>query len=127
MSLFDRFLSTNSNAVPWKELKTISDLEQALERSYEVPVALFKHSISCGISAMVKSQLEAEWDLEGQEIEIYYLDLINHRDVSNLIADKLGVWHQSPQVILVKDGQAVYNASHQAIRVSRIKSELAKG
>ena len=86
MSLFDRFLSTNSNAVPWKELKTISDLEQALERSYEVPVALFKHSISCGISAMVKSQLEAEWDLEGQEIEIYYLDLINHRMAPQKVA-----------------------------------------
>ena len=73
---------------------------------------------------MVKAQLEATWDLKAEDIEIYYLDLIQFRSVSNLIADRLGVWHHSPQLILLKEGKATYNASHQAIRTDKDREAL---
>ncbi len=127
MSFFDNMFSSNpeGSAVGWKELTDTRQLDELMERSHEVPVAIFKHSIRCGISAMVKAQLEADWDLNAEEVEMYYLDLIRFRDVSNLIVEKLGVWHQSPQLILIRNGEATYHASHQSIRVSKLRSSLA--
>ncbi|WP_264792835.1 bacillithiol system redox-active protein YtxJ [Aureispira anguillae] len=98
----------------WKALNTIQDLETALEASHNQPVALFKHSTRCSVSLMAKKSVERFWDLD---IDAYYLDLIAHRDVSNAIADQLNIQHQSPQMILVKKGEAIYNASHGAIDV----------
>jgi bacillithiol system protein YtxJ len=54
--------------------------------------------------------------------EVYLLDLIAYRSVSNLIADKLSVVHQSPQALLLKDGKCIYNASHADINAAYISS-----
>ena len=98
----------------WKELQTINDLEEALKASHENPVALFKHSTRCSVSLMAKKSVERFWDLD---IDAYYLDLIAFREVSNAIAQKLEVHHQSPQMILVKEGKVIYHASHGSIDV----------
>jgi len=116
---------TEGAQIDWQVLETEAQLEDLIQRSFEKPVAIFKHSVRCGISAMVKAQLEATWDLKAEDIEIYYLDLIQFRSVSNLIADRLGVWHQSPQLILLKEGKATYNASHQAIRTDKVREALS--
>jgi bacillithiol system protein YtxJ len=108
------FQSKTSNQMKWKELNNINDLETALKASHEQPVALFKHSTRCSVSLMAKKSVERFWDLD---IDAYYLDLIAHRDVSNSIAEQLEIYHQSPQMILVKDGKAIYNASHGSIDV----------
>lgn len=127
MSFFHNLFSSPEQdpSDKWGILDRAEQIDQLIERSHEVPVAIFKHSVRCGISAMAKAQLEAEWDLQPEQVELYHLDLIRHRDVSNLIAEKLGVWHQSPQIILLQDGQATYHASHQAIRVAKVKAALA--
>ena len=109
-----KFQSKTSNQMKWKELNSINDLETALKASHEQPVALFKHSTRCSVSLMAKKSVERFWDLD---IDAYYLDLIAHRDVSNSIAEQLEVQHQSPQMVLVKDGKAIYNASHGSIDV----------
>jgi bacillithiol system protein YtxJ len=108
------FQSKTSNQMKWKELNNINDLETALKASHEQPVALFKHSTRCSVSLMAKKSVERFWDLD---IDAYYLDLIAHRDVSNSIAEQLDIYHQSPQMILVKDGKAIYDASHGSIDV----------
>ncbi|CAA6798745.1 MAG: Pyridoxamine 5'-phosphate oxidase (EC [uncultured Aureispira sp.] len=108
------FQPKTSNQMKWKELNSINDLETALKASHEQPVALFKHSTRCSVSLMAKKSVERFWDLD---IDAYYLDLIAHRDVSNSIAEQLEVQHQSPQMVLVKDGKAIYNASHGSIDV----------
>lgn len=108
------FQAKTSNSMKWKELNSLSDLETALKISHEQPVALFKHSTRCSVSLMAKKSVERFWDLD---IDAYYLDLIAHRDVSNAIAEQLEIQHQSPQMILVKDGKAIYNASHGSIDV----------
>jgi bacillithiol system protein YtxJ len=109
-----KFQSKTSNQMKWKELNSINDLEAALKASHEQPVALFKHSTRCSVSLMAKKSVERFWDLD---IDAYYLDLIAHRDVSNSIAEQLEIQHQSPQMFLVKDGKAIYNASHGSIDV----------
>lgn len=103
----------------WKELKSIDDLTAAIEASNERPVALFKHSTRCSVSFMAKKTVERFWELD---IDAYFLDLLAHRDVSNKIAELLGVMHQSPQMILVKNGKAVYDGSHSNIDLNKMGS-----
>ena len=121
MKLFSR----KTENIAWSVLENETDLEVAIKHSYSQPIAIFKHSIRCGISSMVKYNLERAWDIDPTEVKPYYLDLINYRSVSNLIAEKLGVPHQSPQIILLKDGEVLHHTSHQAISASKVKDALA--
>lgn len=97
----------------WNEMVCRKDLENALERSWVQPVVLFKHSTRCPISSMAKKLTENRWNHEG--IAPYFLDLIAYRDVSNAIADALGIEHESPQLLLVKRGRATQVQSHHSI------------
>ena len=126
MSFLDRFKNIQSEEIhrDWKILKELKQLDDIVEESYQKPVVLFKHSISCGISAMAKYQLEMDWDFDSDDLSFYYLDLINHREVSNEIADRLGVIHQSPQIILLKNGKPSFNTSHHAISIDGLKNAL---
>ena len=67
--------------------------------------------------------IEREFDLEGV-VDAYFLDLIAHRDISNEIASRFGVYHESPQLILIKNGKAVYNVSHSDIDAEALKSKV---
>lgn len=126
MGIFDRTIPSDQiEKVGWKTLSTLVELDQVIQRSFEQPVAIFKHSTTCGISAMAKEQLFNGWDLPVEEVELYYLDLLAHRPVSNEVAARLGVVHQSPQIIVIKDGKAIYNISHHAISVDGVKKAIA--
>lgn len=96
----------------WKEMTCEQDLDKALEDSHIKPVAIFKHSTRCGISAHKLHDMEADYNLPAGEIDFYYLDLLAHRPLSNLIAEKTGVMHQSPQLIILRNGKAVAHTSH---------------
>ena len=98
----------------WKDLTSLDHLDDLIQRSYDVTQVIFKHSVSCGISWGAKHRLEKDWDIQ-DELDFHYLDLISHRSVSNAVAEKLGVVHQSPQLIIVKDGRAVQKVSHHDI------------
>jgi bacillithiol system protein YtxJ len=124
MGFFNRNKKESKESIRWNELNNISDLDQAIELSFEKPVLLFKHSTRCSISSMALNRTESGWDIPEEELVPFYLDLIAHRDVSAAIADKLNVFHQSPQIILVKGGKVVLDASHNEIRVDLIKSGL---
>ncbi len=102
----------------WNDLHTIEQLESIDAESLTQPVLLFKHSTRCSISSAALARLERGWSDTG--IKPYYLDLIAHRDISDAIANKYGVEHQSPQVLLIKNGQAVYNESHMGINVEEL-------
>lgn len=105
----------------WKDLTSVQQLNDLIEASKESPVVLFKHSTRCSVSLMAKRTLDRMWNLDP---DVYYLDLLQHRDVSNAIADLLDVTHQSPQLIVVKDGQAVHHASHGFINVDDVAAVL---
>ena len=105
--------------VGWRTLTDLGQLNEIIDLSTEKPVIIFKHSTRCSISRMVLKQFENEFDLKDKVIP-YFLDLLEFRNVSNEIASRFGVMHQSPQIILVKDGKAVYNASHEGIDNSKL-------
>lgn len=102
--------------VPWHELSKIEQLDTIEEESRSKPVVILKHSTRCGISRMVLRQFESSYDLKKDaDIKLYFLDLLSHRDISNEIADRFGVQHESPQLIVVRDEKVVHHASHQSI------------
>lgn len=109
----------------WIKLTTTSQLEDIEKESYKHPVVIFKHSTRCSISAAALSRLERS--LNVQEIgttPFYYLDLLQYRDLSSAIAEKFGVHHESPQILILKDGKAIYHASHMAIHYQEIVKKL---
>ncbi|HOD50521.1 MAG TPA: bacillithiol system redox-active protein YtxJ [Candidatus Hydrogenedentes bacterium] len=105
-----------------KELRSQQDWQACLDVSAEKPVFVFKHSTSCPISGAAHSRVtEYEKQTAGQGADVYMVKVIESRPVSNRIAEDLGVQHQSPQVILVKDRAAVWSASHHGVRGERMQ------
>ncbi|MEO8112121.1 MAG: bacillithiol system redox-active protein YtxJ [Ginsengibacter sp.] len=104
----------------WIPLQTEEQLNEIKARSANKPQVIFKHSIRCSISSMAKSRLDR--NEQPQDLDFYYLDIINHRGVSNKIAKDFEVLHQSPQVLIINDGQCVYDESHSGIHMDEIKS-----
>lgn len=116
----DEEKSTKSEKSFWKIISTEDDLEAAVRESLDKKVAIFKHSTRCHISKMVLRNFENEVQNSDKEVTYYFLDLIANRDLSNQIAEDLNVTHQSPQLIVLENGIAINNASHQSISVSII-------
>ena len=107
---------------PWQPLTQAEQLTDIVRESYEQPVLIFKHSTSCSISAMAKSKLERQWADAGLDnTKAYYLDLLRYRPISQEIAQKFNVHHESPQLLLIQDGECRYDASHMGIRLSEVK------
>jgi bacillithiol system protein YtxJ len=109
------------NSLLWHTLETPSDLELALAQSVDYHVAIFKHSTRCGLSSMTLNSLESNWKPEEtRHLKAFYLDLVAHRNISQQIAEQLGVVHQSPQILLIKDGACYYSASHIDISYKKL-------
>ena len=104
----------NVSKVNWISLTDLDQLSAIETLSNQQTVAIFKHSTRCSISRMALKQFENEF-ASGDTIALYFLDLIEYREISNEIASRFGVMHQSPQLIVIKNGQAIYNASHSDI------------
>ena len=121
MGLFGFGNKEKKETMSWNKISSEKELEEAISLSHEKPVMFFKHSTRCSISSMALSRIESEWEFSEEKIVPFYLDLIAHRDVSNAIASKLNVFHASPQMIVVKEGKSVMDASHNEIRASLVK------
>ncbi len=106
----------------WHELNHSEQLTQLDQQSSTQPILIYKHSTRCGVSLRAKRVLESDWtEQDSARVSPYYLDLLQHRDVSNAIAAHYGIHHESPQVLLIKDGKCVYSASHHEIDVRDIR------
>ncbi|HBK89549.1 MAG: bacillithiol system redox-active protein YtxJ [Cyclobacteriaceae bacterium] len=99
----------------WLPLDSEDNLLRLRNLSESQPVLVFKHSTRCGISSTALNRLEREWN-DSTPIQPYLLDLLKHRELSRGIAQLFDVEHQSPQVILIHHGKAIYNSSHLDIR-----------
>lgn len=121
------FGSSNSESttpnINWIPLTDLGQLNEISDLSFQKPVAIFKHSTRCSISRMALKQFENEFNLD-DKVTPYYLDLLEFRPISNEIASRFQVFHQSPQLILIKDGNAIYSASHSDIEVEALASKL---
>jgi len=109
-----------NNKMEWNLLTAMNQLDLIVSMSEEKAVLIFKHSTRCSISRFALKQFENEFNLE-EKIEPYFLDLLNYRDISNEIAFRFNVQHQSPQVLLIKNGVVVYDASHSDIVVEDMR------
>ncbi|WP_066758641.1 bacillithiol system redox-active protein YtxJ [Crocinitomix algicola] len=116
---------SKENKINWVSLKDPETLNHLIVKdSFEKPVVFFKHSTRCSISSMALNRLESNWNIKDDEAVPVYLDLIQFRAISNAIAERLAVVHQSPQIIIVKEGKAVYSSSHNQIDAETIKANL---
>lgn len=106
----------------WSHITTIQDVDRIVDESHSRYQIIFKHSTTCPVSSMAKHRLESKWDIDN--VGTHYLDLLSYREVSNHIADHLQVHHESPQVILIKDGEVIYDGSHLDISVDEIKESI---
>ncbi|WP_303309942.1 bacillithiol system redox-active protein YtxJ [Hymenobacter sp. BT730] len=109
----------------WIQLTQPEQLVDIVRESEDQTILIFKHSTTCSISAAAKSRLERQWADAGlSNVKLYYLDLLRYRPISNEIAEKFGVRHESPQLLLIQQGECRYDASHMGIRLSDVQSQL---
>jgi bacillithiol system protein YtxJ len=113
----------NENKVDAKfyTLDLVNQLDEIDAISQDKPVVLFKHSTRCSISRFALKQFDAEFKYDEEKIDWYLLDLLNHRDISNEMAHRYNVQHQSPQIIVIRNGKAVFTATHDSIDAHDLK------
>ena len=99
----------------WTPLISVEEINTIIEISKIHPILIFKHSTSCGISRMVMKQFESLFNEENKHLKVYYLDLLNFREVSSKLSEVFQVIHQSPQLLVIKNGISVYDKSHYEI------------
>ena len=99
----------------WTPLISVEEINTIREISKIQAILIFKHSTSCGISRMVMKQFESLFNEENKHLKVYYLDLLNFREVSSKLSEVFQVIHQSPQLLVIKNGISVYDKSHYEI------------
>ena len=119
------FSSKEKESLTWKDLTEVSQLDEIDNLSKQKPVMIFKHSTRCSVSAMALGRFERSYK-EESSFEPFYLDLIANRDVSNEIASRYNVRHESPQAILIRNGKAIFDTSHMGISYDELEIEAKK-
>lgn len=107
----------------WIGLKNNSQIEEIIEKSKVRPQVIFKNSTRCSISSMAKGRLERS--LAPDNADFYFLDLIAYRSVSNQVSSEFNVSHESPQILLIKNGECIYNESHSSITMDEIEEQVS--
>jgi bacillithiol system protein YtxJ len=110
----------------WELLTSLDQLEAIRKESAEKPVLIYKHSTRCSISRMVLDRLERNWNVHemDSQVKAYFLDLISYRQISNQVAALFEVEHESPQILIIRDGASVYDSSHMAIDYREIRDTV---
>lgn len=124
MGIFGNIFGGKSNAEnlnsKWNIITSELDLDKLEKESYERKVVIFKHSTRCFISKTVLKSFEKQMDESDRDISFYFLDLLANRGISNEIENRYNITHQSPQVIVLENGEVVYNASHHLINLESV-------
>jgi len=122
MGLFDSLFGnkdttakTEKESLPWIPLTSLEQLDDIALKSNSKTQIIFKHSTTCGISRMVMNTFKGTYKFTKDQADLYYLDLHSFRAVSNEVGAKFNVVHQSPQLLVIRNGMAVANASHGSI------------
>lgn len=110
------------NWIPLESAEQLNEIKT--KNGYSI---IFKHSTRCAISLMAKKKFEFEWDNLPENTPIYFLDLLSYRNLSNTIAEQFKVHHQSPQLLLIKNGECIYESSHGEISAEDAATKMAVG
>ena len=106
--------------INWISIESAEMLDSLIEKSFEHPVLVYKHSTRCGLSSMVRSRLERSWVNGPLDVECYFLDIIAFRQISNEVEYRFGVLHESPQVLLIIRGKCLFHGSHLGVNYQSI-------
>jgi bacillithiol system protein YtxJ len=106
-------------ALNWTEIHSVDELHEIWDNSLEKPAVFFKHSTRCSISSMALRAFERNWLSDGTQL--FFIDLIANRDVSNLLAELSKVEHQSPQIIVTNNQKVLYSDSHGTIDAEKVQ------
>ena len=115
MGLFDAFFRDEKNVWPGPKLEHMAQFDMLMTNSFSTPQLIFKHSTRCSISRFVLNVFIASYGYSSQDFGAWYLDLLEYRHISNMIAQRLDVVHESPQLIIIKNGKKLESASHENI------------
>src|SRR6266542_2071675 len=102
----------------WIHLTDEDQLQNIIVRSQEKPQVIFKYSNRCYSSELIFQRLQQ--DCCPEKIDFYFLDLVTFRNISDKISETFNVDHQSPQILLIKDGECIFNESHSEISLEEI-------
>lgn len=109
----------------WHQLTSLHQVDEIWEKSFEKPQLYFKHSTRCSISSMALRRFEQSNCQNNEQLDCHFLDLLSYREISNYIAEKSKVMHQSPQIIVVKNGEVILHDSHGMIDGNEVLKKLA--
>ncbi|MEO7189421.1 MAG: bacillithiol system redox-active protein YtxJ [Vicinamibacterales bacterium] len=121
-------MSAAPRSAALRPLTTVEELETALAASWRQPVLLFKHSVTCGKSAFAKEEIDAWLDAQPHvSADLYIVDVLRSQAIVRAITERLGIRHESPQVLLIRDGVVIWHAAHYSISESALARALAPG
>ncbi len=123
MGIFKKIFGTSTSSVtkkekkvlPWITLNSLEQLDVIESASKTKTQIIFKYSSRCGVSRMVLNQFVDNYELTEQDLDLYFLDLISYRSVSNEVGYKFQVMHESPQLLVIKNGVVVAHDSHSGV------------
>ena len=129
MSILNKIFGGSSKpkeekVLPWIPLNDLKQLQFIDEKSKTKTQVIFKHSTRCGISRMVMNQFVDMYSLTEKDLDLYYLDLLNYRAVSDEVGVKYMVMHESPQILVIRNGNAVKYASHGEINDVKLQDYM---
>jgi len=126
MTFLKQMNTEKNKTLRWHFIHSEADIDTIIEQSHTIPCAIFKHSTRCSTSDMAKSKLERHWIFHENQVQMFFLDLIAHRSISNKIAEVFNVYHESPQLLLIKNGEVVYDDSHIDINITNLEEALTE-
>jgi len=107
----------------WKTPKNTDEID-AILRNESKPQLIYKHSNRCGVSILSRNSLDSGMESITEQADSYMIDVVAMRDLSNYVADKTGVKHESPQLILINNGEIFWDASHGDVRIEKLLEAL---
>ena len=110
--------------IHWKALTAFAEVKDLIDLSYQKPCVIFKHSTRCSVSSVAKYRLESDWSFVADEVAPYFLDVISQRAISSEVAKAFEIYHESPQLLLIRNGECVYDASHLDISVQDLRESF---
>ena len=129
MGIFDRVFGKRDQTaeqkaqLPWIPLESLAQLETINKLSQERPQVILKHSSTCGISRVVLKMFKDSYDINW-DCDFYFLTIQSHRDISNSIAEQFGIRHESPQLLVIKNGEVTFHTSHGGIADTNLGDKL---
>jgi bacillithiol system protein YtxJ len=102
----------------------IEDLDRLLAQTSERPLLLFKHSVTCGTSAEALDELIDHLNEDRLDARYAIVTVQSHRELSNAVSARLGIRHETPQALLIRNGRVIWSASHFRVTAAAVQSAI---